>query len=124
MSARTVEVQASNGDVISCLINTSDRPPWRLTVTCGEIVERFVGDDLFECLVAWRKRLEANRAKVLCDGARLDAYPSGMAREMNGAQQVYVLDTGKPARRENLVLTFDVSPIDKIASVSAQAAYY
>jgi len=52
--------------------------------------------DLFAALQDLRKKtLEPLGSIPLCNGARVDCYPSGMARDMGGGQVVYVL----PARR-------------------------
>ena len=85
---------------------------------------RAEASDLFECLVKIRSNLEEERAKVLCNGARLDAYPSRMAREMGGGKKVYLMKMGEKARPEDLVNTFDEAPIEKIGSVADQQDYF
>ena len=35
----------------------------------------------------------------LCNGARVDCYPSGMARDMGGARSIYVLTIGQAGPR-------------------------
>jgi hypothetical protein len=54
------------------------------------------GADMFEALVRLRRQLEPDGLVVAVQGARRDTYPSGMARDMGGGMQIYVIG---PARR-------------------------
>ena len=56
------------------------------------------GRDLFDGLQQVRRQLEPLGWYPLCNGARIDCYPSGMAREMGGASAVYELTIGSPGR--------------------------
>ena len=92
-------------------------------VVAGQALRAEAGD-LFDCLVRIRMDLEKNGAKILCNGARLDAYPSRMARDMGGGRKVYLMRMGEVARPEDLVGTFDEAPIEKIGSVDDQRKFY
>ena len=78
---------------------------------------------MFEALVRLRRQLEPDDLWVAVQGARRDTYPSGMARDMGGGMQVYVMRTGKRARREDLVKTLDDAPPDQLATVDEQRAF-
>jgi hypothetical protein len=56
------------------------------------------GRDIFDALQQLRLKLEPIGWYPLCNGARVDCYPSGMARDMGGAQAVYVLTIGKSGK--------------------------
>ena len=122
---RNVKVRTSRGEIRECSLFMSTAEPYFL-----ELVDfrpdrlHADGDDLFDCLAKLRLELASEAAMALCNGARLDTFPSGMAREMSGGRKVYLLRMGQPARPQDLVNTFDEAPIDKIASVSEQQAYY
>jgi hypothetical protein len=60
---------------------------------------------------------------IAVQGARRDTYPSGMARDMGGGMQVYVMRAGRRARREDLVGTLDSAPADHLASLDEQRAF-
>jgi hypothetical protein len=88
------------------------------------VVLKFEGQDLFCSLRLLRKYFEEKGAKVLCNGARIDAYPSGMSRSMGRGRKIYLLSHGKQARRADLVDIFDYANPEQIGSVEAQELYY
>lgn len=79
--------------------------------------------DMFEALVRLRRQLEPDGLMVAVQGARRDAYPSGMARDMGGGLRVYVLCLGQRARPDDLVETLDDAPSGQIATVDEQRAF-
>ncbi len=81
------------------------------------------GPDMFEALVRLRRQLEPDGLMVAVQGSRRDTYPSGMARDMGGGMQVYVMRPGLGARGEDLVKTLDDAPPDQIATVGEQQAF-
>ncbi|TVZ01707.1 hypothetical protein EAS64_30025 [Trebonia kvetii] len=52
-----------------------------------------------------------------------DTYPSGMARDMGGGMQLYILRPGVPGRPD-LVRIFDEAPPDQLATVDEQRAFH
>lgn len=116
-------------DIVSAIFTTQwDGVNARLSVRAPEVnvSADTDGPDLFAALQDLRKTtLEPLGWIPLCNGARVDCYPSGMARDMGGGQVVYVL----PARRWlrgklSLVGTFDPSPKDLVGTVDDQDAYF
>ncbi len=84
----------------------------------GREERHFDAPDLFECLRAFRRVVEPEGFRVLCQGARPNVWPSGMSRDA-GAWKSYVHTLGQPALTKDLVGTFD--PVDDIASVGTVA---
>jgi len=84
----------------------------------------FEGDDLFACMVALRRALERDDRMLLCNGARKDLYPSGMARQMAGGRVGYRVEIGKLADMEALLDIFDEAPEDAVATIEEQEAYF
>jgi hypothetical protein len=118
-------VGVANGEIVESSFSIARTEPFFLEVDgYGPGKLRVEAEDLFECLAKLRLDLEKDGAKVLCNGARADAFPSGMAREMSGGKKVYLLRMGEPANPNDLVNTFDEAPVDKIASVADQREYY
>jgi hypothetical protein len=81
------------------------------------------GRDLFDALQHVRRLLEPLGWYPLCNGARVDCYPSGMARDMGGAHAVHELKIGQ-AGRPPLVGLFEPAQADKVGTVAEQDAYY
>ena len=81
------------------------------------------GRDLFDSLQQLRRQLEPLGWYPLCNGARVDCYPSGMAREMGGARAVYELTIGE-AGRPPLLGLFEPAPTAKVGTVAEQDAYH
>ena len=68
-------------------------------------------DDAFEALRAARHDPEAAGWLFGLNGARMDVWPSGMAREAGGTR-AYVLDPGRIGTREGLELVNVFAPAD------------
>jgi hypothetical protein len=81
------------------------------------------GPDMFEALVRLRRQLEPDGMMLAVQGARRDSYPSGMARDMGAGMQVYIMQAGRRARREDLVQTLDNAPPDQLATIDEQRAF-
>lgn len=79
--------------------------------------------DMFEALVRLRRQLEPDGLMVAVQGARRDTYPSGMARDMGGGMQLYVIRPGRRARREDLVETLDDALPGQIGTVDQQREF-
>src|SRR5262249_12289462 len=75
----------------------------------------FDAPDFYECLRAFRRLIEPDGFRVLCQGARPNVCPSGMTRQMGGALKSYAHTLGQPGSIKDLVGTFD--PVEDIASV-------
>jgi len=82
------------------------------------------GSDMFMALVRLRRQLEPDGLMVAVQGSRRDTYPSGMARDMGGGMQVYILRRGQPGRPEDLVKTLEDAPPDQMATVDDQRAFF
>jgi hypothetical protein len=81
-------------------------------------------DDLFECLIDLRKKLSKLNCRPLCNGARLNINPSSMSRETGGGRMAYILHTGEPAKREDIVDIFEYAEPQLIVSVDEQKKFY
>jgi hypothetical protein len=75
----------------------------------------FVASDYYECLRAFRRVIEPDGFRVLCQGARPNVCPSGMTSRMGGALKSYAHTLGQAALTKDLVETFD--PLEDIESV-------
>jgi len=80
----------------------------------GSEDSNFDAVNFYECLRAFRRVIEPDGFRVLCQGARPNVHPSGMSSKA-GAWTSHALTLGQPALKMDLVGTFD--PVEDIASV-------
>jgi hypothetical protein len=97
---------------------------WSLAQATTPVPYTATGPDMFEALVRLRRQLEPDGLRVAVQGSRRDTYPSGMARDMGGGTKVYVMRPGLPARPEDLVEALDDAPLDQMATVAEQQAFF
>jgi hypothetical protein len=125
MKERIIKLLKPNGDVVDTRVKFTDTPPWCIeAIVDGLQVLEFHGGDLFDCLCKLRTELDKLGIKLLCNGSRIDAYPSRMSRDMGGAKKVYLLTMGQQGRLEDLVDIFDEAPAERIGTVEEQKAFY
>jgi hypothetical protein len=93
-----------------------DEDTYRLSVAwpAGSEERHFDALDFYECLRAFRRVIEPDGFRVLCQGARPNVGQSGMSSQAGGWKS-YVHTLGQPALMKDLVGTFD--PVEDIASV-------
>lgn len=114
------------GDVIEvpAVMGTQDRD-YTLQVTIPALGPRVVVDrDYFECLLGLREELEPLGYRFLVNGARRNAWPSGMARDMGAGLSAYLLELGKHGSRPPSVRIFEPADEAEIALVDEQRAFY
>jgi hypothetical protein len=86
--------------------------------------ERFEGTDLFMCLTKLRRALEGIESQILCNGARIDAYPSRMSRQMGSGVTLSLCEMGKPADSNNRLHIFDPAKRSEVGTVQQQEDHY
>ncbi|MDG3007307.1 hypothetical protein [Paludisphaera mucosa] len=125
MSVHKMYIVDSNGVLFNCSVSSSDSPPWSLEFE-NDVLGRIAlaGPDLFECLCQLRHWLASKDFRILVNGARIDAWPSSMARQMGGARKLYVTRIGSRAVFEDLVPIFGETTADKLGTVKEQADYH
>jgi hypothetical protein len=94
-----------------------------LIVTGEEIGRReYISADLFWCLADFRREFEPKGWRVLCNGARRTAWPSGICGGMGAGTCLYLLHSGS-ITDSDLINTFDEAPVDTIATFEEQQAW-
>jgi hypothetical protein len=89
---------------------------------CESVV--FSGDNLFSALCSLREYLELDGWYLLCNGARLNAYPSGMSLQMSRGRKVYLLEMGRQSRRDSLIDIFGAAELAEVATVAEQRLFF
>ena len=113
-----------NGVGFQCVLDdvTTDDYRAQITLSDNQMSITKTADDFFEALRQIRLELETQNAMILCNGARIDAYPSGVSRQMSLGRIAYLNQMGQPAQQK--VAIFDKTEADWVASVAEQDKYY
>jgi hypothetical protein len=115
----------SDNTIVEGLISASSSPPWVIEFAAQDIPKLvFENKDLFECLIDLRKELAKFNCRPLCNGARLNIYPSSMSREMGGGRVACVLQIGEQAKREDMMDIFAYAEPHLIVLVDEQQEFY
>ena len=87
----------------------------------GEVLSTH-GNDYFHSFCKLRRKLEGRGWRPLCEGARLDVYPSRMCRDMGRGLVAYTITLGSAEVGKAHV--FDAAPDVKPATVDEQRAFF
>ena len=80
--------------------------------------------DVFECLMVLRQQLEPEGVRLCCHGSRLDAWASGMQRDMGSGLSTYLLDGVAKGERPPAVPTLAFAPPELVVSRDDQIAWH
>ncbi|GAA2756150.1 hypothetical protein [Actinopolymorpha rutila] len=80
------------------------------------------GTDVFDAVLNLREQLDAVGVRLCCNGARRNAWASGMQRDMARGRFVYLLgdEPGHPGQ----VPALDPAPCDQVVTVQEQKNFY
>jgi hypothetical protein len=93
-----------------------------INLECENIRIRVTDTYPFLALTKIRLELAKHHLVLICNGAKLNVYPSGAALQ---SIKAYELEMGKPVTKENLVVIFEsTDDVDKIVSVDQQKEFY
>jgi hypothetical protein len=114
-----------NGDKDICVLEYATEKPFVISASSAVFGTISVtADDLFEALNLIRLEAEKHDYFILCNGARIDAYPSRMSRQMGEGSKVYLFKTGTPALSKDLVNIFESTEFQHVGTVHAQRVAY
>ena len=120
-----LDISTVNCDKDVCVLEYAPGSPVEMSASCTVLGTISVtADDLFEALNLIRLEAEKHGYFILCNGARTDAYPSRMSRQMGEGGKLYLFEIGKPAQRENLVNIFEPAELQQVGTVAAQRMAY
>jgi len=119
-----VKVQLGDGTIIDGSLEVIEQASWKLVLTGLNDTFEGSGEDCFSALVSLRENLDQIGVRLLCMGARLDVYPSGMSRNMGGARKAYINKLGAPALNSDLVDIFDYTTPETVGSVVDQTTFH
>lgn len=114
------------GARLDCTVGWADGPLRQVTVTVpGRGLQlRAEEVDLFGAFLQVRRQLEGRGLRLVCAGARLDCWPSAMARQMGMGETAYLLRPGVHAGVEERVYLFARTEPERVGTVAQQEAAY
>ncbi|MEC4806960.1 MAG: hypothetical protein SAJ72_22100 [Jaaginema sp. PMC 1080.18] len=122
---RLVKISEHPNEFSSCVISPDNEERGTIFFqhpTLGD--HSFEDKDTFGAFCKMRLFLEKQGWQILCNGARVDAYPSGMSRDMCGGIKLYILKMGQKTQRSDLVKIFDPAELENVGTVEEQRRYY
>lgn len=120
-----LDMSAVNGYREVCELEYAFGNPVEMSISCAVLGKISVtADDLFEALSLIRLEAEKHGYFILCNGARTDAYPSRMSRQMGEGGKIYVFKSGMQAQREHLVNILGPAEFWQVGTVAAQRVAY
>jgi hypothetical protein len=96
---------------------------WLLTLRGGDRTWSAEGPDLFEALRTLRAKLDKEEILLGCNGARPNAWASGMQRDMGVGKTVYLCELDRGGRPPE-VRTLDAAPLDEAGTVREQDEFH
>jgi len=83
-----------------------------------------IGGDVFDALMSLRSKVEPDRVQLCCNGARRNAWSSGMQRDMGEGYGTYILPDQRSRERPPEVPTLDAAPPSEVVTVAEQRAWH
>jgi hypothetical protein len=118
-----VEVRTSGGDATWTLTLRRVDRDWSITLASGDRTWVGAGPDCFEALRYLRVQLDAEHIIIGVNGARPNAWSSGMQRDMGEGLETYLLEIG--ARGQPVaVRTLGAAPVETAGTVPAQDDFH
>lgn len=110
-----------HGNSEDCLIEYRLTHPIEMNASCVPFGRITVSaDDLFDALSKVRLEAEKCGYLLLCNGARKDAYPSRMSRQMGRGAKLYAFKHGVQARKEDQIDLLEPAAYNQVATVVKQ----
>ena len=120
-----VTVRNAHGVLSVYKLHVLSKTPWTLQLEDSRS-EKFTttGFDAFDALKKLRVLLEESGSTILCNGSRIEAFPSPMSRSMGGGVLAYIHKFGEPASRSSLVNIFESATLDQLGTVAQQDDFH
>jgi hypothetical protein len=98
-------------------------PELALTLSGPDRIWTATGTSVFAALLDLREQLETEQIRVCLNGARRNAWSSGMQQDMGRGYVVYLLEMNQSGRPTE-VRTLDPAPFDQVVTVEEQKEWY
>ncbi|MCT7994046.1 hypothetical protein [Laspinema olomoucense] len=125
VNLQIIKISEGYNQLSECTLFYKNTPPCMVEFQNTELGNhQFQGKDVFDCFCKLRFFLEKKGWNILCNGSRVDAYPSSMSRDMGGGMKLYHLQIGKRPQRIDLLRIFDKAEANQIGTLEEQRLYY
>lgn len=122
---KTIKATNSRGELIELRVQISSGKSWLLQYCRLDGTQHsFEASDAFKAMQNLREHLEQQGVQLLCAGARIDVYPSGMLRDMGGGMRAYVLRPGSRSTAPDSVDIFDDADPSLVGTVQQQREHF
>ena len=82
------------------------------------------GTDFFGLLMSLRELVEPSGILICCNGARINAWSSGMQRDMGVGHMVYLLEEGERSSRPQMLPTWGPVNSADVVTLSEQSTWH
>ena len=124
-SRKSIQIKKSDSLVDAELeIVECDDDTIKLIVRADDVYLDGESYNCFDALADLRSKAETLGILILCHGASLNVYPSGMSKSMGIGVMAYKMTLGKQALRSDLVNIFEVDDSYIASTVEEQKAYF
>jgi hypothetical protein len=82
------------------------------------------GGDAFDALMKLRLEVEPDGIQLCCNGARRNAWSSGMQRDVGEGFMAYLLRLGEHGVKPPSVLNLEPAPVEEVTTVAEQVAFH
>jgi hypothetical protein len=120
---RQVLVRTPNGEAEWTISPRRVGRDWTLDLVSPTRTWSGAGPDCFEALRQLRAHLDAEHIAIGVNGARPNAWSSGMQRDMGEGLVTYLCELGRPGRPET-VGTLDAAPLSAVGTVAQQDEFH
>jgi hypothetical protein len=117
--ARRIDVRTPGGDATWKLSPRRGDGDWTITLTSADRTWAGAGPDCFEALRDLRAQLDAEGILIGVNGARPNAWSSGMQRDMGEGVVTYLSEIGIRGRPP-AVRTLDAAPLESVGTIAQQ----
>ena len=104
-------------------VTEGNYPELTLTLTGDGRTWKATDTSVFAALMGLREQLDAEQIRVCCNGAKRNAWSSGMQQDMARGRAVYLLEENQSGR-PTVVRTLDPAPCDHVVTVQEQRTWY
>jgi hypothetical protein len=107
------------------LLTKAEQPRITLSLSDGSAqMWEATGGDIFGALMTLRLEAERDGVQICCNGARRNAWSSGMQRDMGEGVTTYLLRLGEHQERPESVRTLDPAPAADVTTVAEQVEFH
>ena len=115
-----VREQETTAELLLSVTTDPGERRMRLSIRCELGEWSGHGEDIFSALRSLMRDLEHDCGRIGVEGARPNAWASGMQRDMGVGRSVYILSLPRSPERPPSAQTLDPAPLDEVGTTADQ----